>query len=44
MTLAPFFDIGKTWVMKKSSLTVAAAALTNFYKLENGSFRPLQSR
>ena len=28
--------------MKKSSLTVADAALTNFYKFENGSFRPLR--
>jgi outer membrane protein insertion porin family len=41
VTLAPFLDIGKTWVMKKSSLTVADGALTNFYKYENGSFRPL---
>jgi outer membrane protein insertion porin family len=43
VTLAPFFDLGKSWIMKKSSLTVADAALTNFYKLENGSFRPLHS-
>jgi len=43
VTLAPFFDLGKTWVWKKSSLTVADAALTNFYKYENGAFRPLHS-
>ncbi len=30
VTLAPFFDIGKTWVMKKSSLTVADGGSNQF--------------
>jgi outer membrane protein insertion porin family len=40
VTLAPFFDIGKAWVWKKSQLRIAETAVTNLYKYENGSFRP----
>lgn len=43
VTLAPFFDVGKTWITRKSQLRIADAALINFYKFENGSFRPLRS-
>jgi outer membrane protein insertion porin family len=42
VTLAPFLDIGKTWIWRQSQLKIAEGALANFYKFENGSFRPLQ--
>ncbi len=40
VTLAPFFDIGRAWVWRKSQLRIAESAVTNLYKFENGSFRP----
>jgi outer membrane protein insertion porin family len=42
VTLAPFFDIGRSWVWKKSQLRLAPTAVTNLYKFENGAFRPMQ--
>ncbi|MBM3801828.1 MAG: outer membrane protein assembly factor BamA [Acidimicrobiia bacterium] len=40
VTLAPFLDIGRSWVWKKSQLRIAESAVTNLYKFENNSFRP----
>lgn len=42
VTLAPFFDIGRAWVWRKSQLRIADSAVNNLFKFENGSFRPLR--
>ncbi len=42
VTLAPFFDIGKTWVWRDSALRIADSAVTNLFKYEDGGFRPVQ--
>ncbi|MCI0723364.1 MAG: outer membrane protein assembly factor BamA [Acidobacteria bacterium] len=42
VTLAPFFDIGKAWVWRKSQLRIADSAVNNLFKFENGSFRPFR--
>jgi outer membrane protein insertion porin family len=40
-SIAPFFDIGKLWILRKSQIRVSTQAASSFYKFENGSFRPL---
>ncbi len=40
VTMAPFLDIGKSWVARQSSLKLAPESAGNFYKFENGAFVP----
>ncbi len=42
LTIAPFADIGKNWILRKSSLQVANPESTNFYVLDNNVFRHMR--
>jgi outer membrane protein insertion porin family len=42
VTLAPFIDVGRAWVLNENQLKIAEGAVTNLFKLENGAFVPLQ--
>jgi outer membrane protein insertion porin family len=42
VTLAPFVDVGRAWVVNPNQLKIAEGATTNLYKVENGTFVPLQ--
>jgi outer membrane protein insertion porin family len=42
VSVAPFFDIGKAWVWNQDQLRIAETAVTNLFKFENGSFRPVK--
>ena len=42
VTLAPFFDIGRSWVTRAGALTVADNSIANLSVLNNGVFRPLK--
>ena len=42
VTLAPFLDIGRSWVLNHNQLNIASGAVTNLYTLENGTFRPIK--
>jgi len=42
LTVSPFLDVGGSWVLNKSQLEVAPSAAANYYKLENGEFRPFR--
>ncbi|MEW5974291.1 MAG: outer membrane protein assembly factor BamA [Acidobacteriota bacterium] len=42
VTLAPFFDIGRSWVWNSDQLRIATGAQTNLYRFEGGGFRPVK--
>ncbi|HVN77422.1 MAG TPA: outer membrane protein assembly factor BamA [Terriglobia bacterium] len=41
-SIAPFFDVGKLWVLKESQIRVAPQAASQFYVYENGQFSPMK--
>ena len=42
VTLAPFLDIGRSWVLNHNQLKIAEGAVTNLYTIEDGAFRPIK--
>ncbi len=42
VSVAPFFDVGKLWILRQSQIKVAARSASQFYKYENGQFVQLQ--
>ena len=43
VTLAPFFDIGRSWVMRRAALTIADNSTAGLVVLEDGAFRPVRA-
>lgn len=43
VTLAPFFDIGRSWVMRGAALTIADNSTAGLVVLEDGAFRPVRA-
>ena len=43
VTLAPFWDIGKLWILRESQLSIADQAKSYFFTYDNGAFRPLKT-
>ncbi len=41
VTLAPFFDVGRSWVMRRAALTIADNSTAGLVVLEDGAFRPV---
>lgn len=42
VTLAPFLDIGRSFILNHSQLKIAPGAVTNLYTIQDGAFVPLK--
>jgi len=42
VTLAPFLDIGRSFILNYSQLKIAPGAVTNLYTIQDGAFVPLK--
>ena len=43
VTLAPFFDVGRSWVMRRAALTIADNSTAGLVVLEDGVFRTVEA-
>ena len=43
VTLAPFFDVGRSWVVRTAALTIADNSTAQLVVMEDGVFRPVRA-